>query len=327
MPLDTQLLEQLQQNNAGLTSLDLSSQSLTEQDIAQLAQALSTNTNLTSLDISYNRIGAEGAKALSTNNSLTSLDVGWNEIGAEGAKALSTNTCLTSLDVSRNQIGAEGAKALSTNTRLTSLDIGCNQIGAEGAKALSTNTRLTSLDVSVNQIGDIGAKAFSTNTHLTSLDASDNQIGDESYQQIAQKLAANQERQRQRRNGFILTLDKGFSKAHALAGTPSLPLAPELLGHIGAFLDASFYLQLVHIKHPAHIGKTGQQVYQCVLLLLHQLATGQVTQGSISERKPRARQALDYHQHLLFKPAIDSDVVEPPAEKPRREPEKLCAIL
>jgi hypothetical protein len=140
-------------------------------------------------------------------------------------------------------------------------------------------------------------------------------------------LAANKERQRQRRNGFILTLDKGLTKAHALAGTPSLPLPFELIGHIGAFLDASFYLQLVNIKQPAHIGKTEQQVYQCVLLLLHQLAIGQVTQGSISERKPHAQQTLDYRQHLLFKPAIDSDVVEPPAKEPRREPEKLCAIL
>jgi hypothetical protein len=33
MPLDAQLLEQLQQNNTGLTSLDLSRQSLKEQDI------------------------------------------------------------------------------------------------------------------------------------------------------------------------------------------------------------------------------------------------------------------------------------------------------
>jgi hypothetical protein len=68
--------------------------------------------------------------------------------------------------------------------------------------------------------------------------------------QIAQLLAANKERQR--RNGFILTLDKGFTKAHTLAGTPSLSLPPELIGHIGTFLDAGFYLQLVNIKQPAH---------------------------------------------------------------------------
>jgi hypothetical protein len=80
-------------------------------------------------------------------------------------------------------------------------------------------------------------------------------------------------------------------------------------------------------KHPAHIGKTEQQVYQCVLLLLHQLVTGQVIQGSISERRPHAKQALNYRQHLLFKPTVDSDIVEPPAKKPRREPEELCAIL
>jgi hypothetical protein len=348
MPLSPQLLEQL----SSVTSLDLSEQSLTDEDITQLAQALSTNITLTSLNVGFNRIGAIGAKALSTNTRLTSLKVSDNKIGDEGAKALSTNTSLTLLNISNNEIGAEGAKALSTNTRLTSLEVSYNWIGAEGAKALSTNTHLTSLNVRRNQIGAKGAKALSTNTHLTSLDVSDNwigaegakalstnttltslnvsnnRIGAESRQQIVQMLATNKERQRQRRNGFLLTVGKGFTKAHALAGTPSLPLPPELLGHIGAFLDAGFYLQLANIKQPVHIDKTEQQVYQCVLLLLHQLAIGQVTQGSISERKPYARSALNYHQHFLFKPAVDLGVVdEPPAKKPRREPEKLCAIL
>jgi Ran GTPase-activating protein (RanGAP) involved in mRNA processing and transport len=371
MPLNAQLLEQL----SSVTSLDLSRQSLTDEDITQLAQALSTNTRLTSLNVSLNHIGAEGAKALSTNTTLTSLNVSLNHIGAEGAKALSTNTTLTSLNVECNQIGDEGAKALSTNTTLTSLNVSLNQIGDEGvkalstnphltslsidrnnigdegAKALSTNTHLTSLNVGRNEIGDEGAKAlsmnphltslnvsgneigaegakaFSTNPHLTSLNVGGNEIGDETQRQIAQMLAANKGRQWQRRNGFLLTLGKGFTKAHALAGTPTLPLPPELLGHIGAFLDAGFYLQLVHIQQPAHINKTEHQVYQCVLLLLHQLATGQVAQGSISEQRPHARQALDYHQHLLFKPTIHLEVVEPPAEKPRREPEEPCAIL
>jgi hypothetical protein len=321
MSLNAQLLEQL----SSLTSLDLSEQSLTDEDITQLAQASSTNTRLTSLDVSSNRIGAIGAKALSTNTTLTSLNVSSNQIGDEGAKALSTSTRLTSLDVSYNNIGDKGAQALSTNTTLTSLKVNENQIGTEGALVLSTNTSLTSLDVSLNQIGAEGAKALSTNTTLTSLNVNDNQIGDEYHQQIAQMLVANKERQRQRRNGFILTLDKGLTKAQALAGTPSLPLPPELIGHTGAFLNADFYLQLVNIKQPAHIDKTEQQVYQCVLLLLHQLAIGQVAQGSINERRPHAQQALNYRQHFLFKPAVD--IVEPPAKKPRREPERLCAIL
>jgi Leucine-rich repeat (LRR) protein len=116
MPLDAQLLEQLQQNNAGLTSLDLSSLSLTEEDITPLAQALSTNTCLTSLNVYNNQIRDEGAKALSTNTHLTSLNLEYNQIGDEGAQALSTNTRLTSMNVRDNEIGAIGAKALSTNT-------------------------------------------------------------------------------------------------------------------------------------------------------------------------------------------------------------------
>jgi Ran GTPase-activating protein (RanGAP) involved in mRNA processing and transport len=61
MPLNAQLFEQL----SNVTSLDLSGQSFTDEDITQLAQALSTNTTLTSLNVSSNQIGVEGAKALS----------------------------------------------------------------------------------------------------------------------------------------------------------------------------------------------------------------------------------------------------------------------
>jgi hypothetical protein len=368
MPLNAQLLAQLHQNDTGVKSLDLSKQALTKEDIIQLVKALSTNTSLISLDVSDNRIGAEGAKALSTNTSLTSLDVSYNRIGAEGAKALSTNTSLISLKVRGNQIGTEGAKALSTNTTLTSLKVTGNQIGDEGAKALSTNTTLTLLDVAYNQIGDEGAKALSTNTRLTSLDLCDNEIGDEgakalstnsrltsldiSYNQIGdkgakalstntrltsldvshnliewnyeQQLVANKER---RRNGFILTLGKGLSKAQALAGTPSLPLPAELISHIGTFLDTGFYLQLADIENPICIGKTEQQVYHCVLLLLQQLAAKQVTQGHIIEQRPNTPKALDYRQHFLFRPVVQAEVVEPPAKKQKREPESLCAIL
>jgi internalin A len=71
-------------------------------------------TSLTSLNLSSNSIGEEGAKAIAQSlTSLTSLDLSNNSIGDEGAKAIAQSlTSLTSLDLSNNSIGEEGAKAI-----------------------------------------------------------------------------------------------------------------------------------------------------------------------------------------------------------------------
>ena len=68
---------------------------------------------------------------------LTSLNLEWNEIGAEGAKAigdaLQINSVLTELNLYRNEIGDEGAKAigaaLHVNSALTSLNLEHNPLG------------------------------------------------------------------------------------------------------------------------------------------------------------------------------------------------------
>ncbi len=61
---------------------------------------MSSLTNLTSLNLSFNQIGDEGARALSLLTNLTSLDLQYNQIGDEGARALSSLTNLTLLDLS-----------------------------------------------------------------------------------------------------------------------------------------------------------------------------------------------------------------------------------
>ncbi|CAF1326433.1 unnamed protein product [Adineta ricciae] len=108
---------------------------------------------LTTLDLSFNGIGAEGAEqiadALRTNTILTTLYLNYNRIRAEGAQhfgdALRTNTILTELYLGNNEIGAEGAQhiadALRTNTTLTTLDLGGNRIGAEIARHIADALR------------------------------------------------------------------------------------------------------------------------------------------------------------------------------------------
>ena len=98
------------------------------------------------------------------NTTLTTLDLSWNNIGVEGATALGValhhNTTLTTLNLKYNNIGAEGATALGValhhNTTLTTLNLNNNNIGAEGATALGValhhNTTLTTLDLDYNDI-------------------------------------------------------------------------------------------------------------------------------------------------------------------------------
>src|ERR1043165_3233715 len=68
---------------------------------------------------------------------LTSLDLRDNQLGADGACALAGLTQLTSLDLSGNQLGDDGACALAGLTQLTSLDLSSNQVGDGGARVLA----------------------------------------------------------------------------------------------------------------------------------------------------------------------------------------------
>jgi internalin A len=144
--------------------------------VKALAERLAELTQLTSLDLGSNQIGAEGAASLAVLIQLTSLDLGGNQIGAEGAAPLAALIQLTSLDLGGNQIGDEGAAALAVLIQLTSLDLGGNQIGDEGAASLAALIQLTSLDLGGNQIGDEGAAALAALTQLTRLDLSNNPV-------------------------------------------------------------------------------------------------------------------------------------------------------
>jgi hypothetical protein len=152
---------------------------------AEGAASLTALTQLTSLNLVGNEIGAEGAASLAALTQLTSLNLGGNEIRDKGAASLAALTQLTSLNLWNNKIGDEGAAALAALTQLTSLNLGVNEIGAEGAAALAALTQLTSLDLWANKIGAEGAAALAALTQLTSLNMARNQIGDEGAAALA----------------------------------------------------------------------------------------------------------------------------------------------
>jgi Ran GTPase-activating protein (RanGAP) involved in mRNA processing and transport len=180
-------------------------------DVVELCEVLPRFAALRALDLSWNKMGPEGAsalgEALKVNAVLTDLRLEWSNIGAEGAiaiaEALKVNAVLTFLNLWQNNIGDDGAKAiaeaLKVNAVVTTLCLYGNSIGDEGAKAiaeaLKVNAVVTKLELSANKIGDEGAKAIAealkVNAVLTTLGLYNNNIGPEGAIAIAEALKVN----------------------------------------------------------------------------------------------------------------------------------------
>lgn len=155
--LDLTILQQIRDNDPSLLKLNLEYKSITDTDVASLAEALKSNTNLVSLKLGHNYICDAGAtslaEALKINTSLKELGLWHNHgIGNVGmtvlAEALKTNTSLQILDLSENNgIGRDGFKnlveALKINTSLTDLYLRDTHVGDDMmVEALKTNYTL-----------------------------------------------------------------------------------------------------------------------------------------------------------------------------------------
>ncbi|KAL0242759.1 hypothetical protein GEMRC1_005322 [Eukaryota sp. GEM-RC1] len=176
-----------------------------------LIEALKTNTTITSINLSFNSIGDEGARALAealkVNHSVPSVDLMNNSIGDEGARALAealkVNDSVTSIDLEYNSIGAEGARALASalkvNASVTSINLGRNCIGDECVRALAdalkVNSSLTSVILGGDSTGSEGARALAealnVNSSVTSVNLDGNSIGDEGVRALADALIVN----------------------------------------------------------------------------------------------------------------------------------------
>jgi len=143
---------------AGLLRLDrlqvliLWALDLKAEDAAAIAENLK---QITSLDLSHNKIGDAGARAIAENlKQITSLSLWNNKIGDAGARAIAENLKqITSLDLWNNQIGDAGARAIAENlTQITSLSLWNNQIGDKAVAAIGQHlTGLVTLDLKSNQ--------------------------------------------------------------------------------------------------------------------------------------------------------------------------------
>ena len=186
--------------NRTLKVLDLSgNSSITARGVTFLADALKTNTTLTTLILSKTNVKQKACVALSSmlavNKTLTTLDVSCNNIGDRGVKALFKfirKSSLTTLSIANNIITSAGAnvlaEALRDDTTLTSIDISNNNFDTKGIRALldsglQYNRGLRKLSISNNGISLTGAIVLAnfmeTNNTIEELDVSSNNFNSE----------------------------------------------------------------------------------------------------------------------------------------------------
>jgi hypothetical protein len=161
------LISYLIPSMGGLTALDLSSNSLEDEGISAVCEAIKSNkeTKLASLNFMDNGIGPVGANTVAAmvavTGALTKIDVSRNFLGPEGAKvfadALRVNGSLTKMSLAETKLGEEGTKAiceaLEQNKTFKELDLSggypsFNNIGGAAgakhvAKMLGVNGALT----------------------------------------------------------------------------------------------------------------------------------------------------------------------------------------
>jgi Ran GTPase-activating protein (RanGAP) involved in mRNA processing and transport len=160
------------------TLVDLSGNRFKDAGAQHIADLLRRNESIVHLSLKSNDMGPDGvsaiAEALTVNCTLTSLDLGGirginrNHMGSRGADALgqmlTANHVLCMLDLSSNGLGLEGtgllAQGLAENGSIVNLNVASNNIGPDGCKVLCaalTTLRVEAIDLSRNDIGDAGA--------------------------------------------------------------------------------------------------------------------------------------------------------------------------
>uniref|UniRef100_A0A7S4K9R2 Uncharacterized protein n=1 Tax=Paramoeba aestuarina TaxID=180227 RepID=A0A7S4K9R2_9EUKA len=180
-----------------LRILRVSGNSVTSEGAAKLFAALCMqNTSLREIDVSNNKIDGTGVadllKLITSNPHLSSINLSSNLLGDEGAASVAAalskaQAPVPSLDLNHNKIGDKGAAAIaeliSNSTHITSVNLVGNEIGDEGAAkladAIAAQPAIESVDLSNNQLGVKGVvlfrKALEQNASLKSVNLSGNE--------------------------------------------------------------------------------------------------------------------------------------------------------
>jgi hypothetical protein len=188
-----------------LTRLSIEGCRLHADAVPRIAEALSVDTTLTSLNMGFNKLGLGGATAvtgaLHTNTSLTDLNLTRNHLGDQGiipiVVMLAVNSGLRTLRLGDNDVPVGRLSVVLCSQRtLTELDLSTNRIGDEGAGLLAVmlhdNWTLERLYLSYNLIEDAGGRklaiALRTNTTLTYIGLRGNRLGNYAGYTLAHTL-------------------------------------------------------------------------------------------------------------------------------------------
>ena len=177
--------------NTSIALLNLELNFIGDRGVAALASLCNEMTSLTTLDLSWNRVGVTGARELAESlptSGVTSLILKGNSIG-EGIIALTEqleSSDLVHLNVSHNNLHMLGAKAIATmlekeDGKLVTLvmnKVGLTDEGVSAlASALKVNATLQQLSLRENSFGDASvpalAEALKLNTGLGSVSLED----------------------------------------------------------------------------------------------------------------------------------------------------------
>ena len=149
---------------AGASELVLWNGRLTDVSVRALVDCPDAAT-LQTLDLSWNRIGPDGARTLaSALPELESLRLYHNDVGAPGAETIANAPWrLASLNLCGNGIGVRGATALArgrATAELRSVHLGWVELGDAGVEQLAKRCwdRLTELNVRDNGITSTGVR-------------------------------------------------------------------------------------------------------------------------------------------------------------------------
>ena len=201
-------IQTISNNSTSLKILEISSVSISDDEVALLFENLKNNKTLTYLNISGNSITVIGAKIIGDflleNTTLLNLLCCENKILDDGGLAiggsLASNKTLKRLCLSCNKITSHGViKIIQVDSILQKLDISHNNILDDGAVSISKyliyNRKFKSVNLCGNNITWCGtsklAEAIKLNSSLLKLNISDNHICAKGATAISECLKVN----------------------------------------------------------------------------------------------------------------------------------------
>jgi hypothetical protein len=248
---EARLLRMILCNNPSLQRLDLNCNHLGSAGLAELAPALYSNTSITVLDITMNRLqldDMESARLLRNilrhNKTMTTLYLCGNAFGLTAgaveciADGLAGNSTLLEIDLSSCHLRDDDVSILaqtlgSRNTTLQKVALNHNSITSTSLGVFletmeQNNHHITNLDLEHNPIGNEGARLLARllgNNALPSLkrlSISDCHIGDDGFMALVSALERNNSLLQLNLN-LGLRFHEGVSERAFLALAESLP--------------------------------------------------------------------------------------------------------